>query len=217
MELARCLRQSTLRPLLGWYGGVPAGCQRYVLLHAQQVRFELCTSIPVNWSRCHWWERGWLEQLQAASRPMGRTLARSAGSRLQAHAAPATPHLELCLPPTLASARVRALPPRALIKSSSLGLTVNTAKTKVMLLSGARTVPASRQLAEAAGLLFAGQPVPTVTEFKFLGITFHSTTNMAGAACPARTQLARLALSNTRARWAELGWRRPPSTYGCSA
>ena len=86
-----------------------------------------------------------------------------------------------------------------------LGLTVNTAKTKVMLLSGARTVPASRQLAEAAGLLFAGQPVPTVTEFKFLGITFHSTTNMAGAACPARTQLARLALSNTRARCAELG------------
>ena len=51
--------------------------------------------------------------------------------------------------------------------------------------------------------LFAGQPITTVTEVNYLGITFHSTTNMTGATGPAHTQLGRLAL--TRARCAELG------------
>ena len=69
-----------------------------------------------------------------------------------------------------------------------------------MQLSGARTAPVARhgQLAQAAGLLFAAHglhgnglasPFPP-SEFKFLGINFHSTITMADAAGPARTQPA---------------------------
>ena len=85
------------------------------------------------------------------------------------------------------------------------GLTVNTVKTKAMLLSGAGKQHAAQTITEAAGLTFGGRQLEAVTSFKYLGITFHSTTCLAGAAAPARTQLARLAMHNCRARCAELG------------
>ena len=85
------------------------------------------------------------------------------------------------------------------------GLTVNIDKTKLMLLSGRRTQHAAQQTAEAAGLTFAGQQLAAVTSFKYLGIAFHSSTCLAGAAAPARAQLARLAMHNCRTRCAGVG------------
>jgi len=85
------------------------------------------------------------------------------------------------------------------------GLTVNTVKTKLMLLSGERTPAQAQQVAAAAQLSFGGQPLEAVTSFKYLGIIFHASTCLAGAAAPARTQLARAAMHSCRARCAELG------------
>lgn len=85
------------------------------------------------------------------------------------------------------------------------GLTVNTVKTKVQLLSGERTQAAAQQTAERAGLQFGGQRLEVVTTFKYLGITFHSTTCLAGAAVAARAKAARAALHSCRARCAALG------------
>jgi hypothetical protein len=85
------------------------------------------------------------------------------------------------------------------------GLTVNTVKTKLMVLSGARTQQAALELAQQAGLSFGGQPLQAVTSFKYLGITFHSSTCLAGSAAPARNKAAWAALHNCRARCAALG------------
>jgi len=85
------------------------------------------------------------------------------------------------------------------------GLTVNTVKTKLMVLSGARTQQAALELAQQAGLSFGGQPLQAVTSFKYLGITFHSSTCLAGSAAPARNKAAGAALHNCRARCAALG------------
>ena len=89
------------------------------------------------------------------------------------------------------------------------GLTVNTGKTKLILLSGQRTQQAAQQAAEQAGLTFAGQQLETVTSFKYLGITFHASTCLSGAAAPARTKAAWAALHNSRARCAALGIEAP--------
>ena len=88
---------------------------------------------------------------------------------------------------------------------SGNGLTVNTVKTKLMLLSGQRRQGAAQQAAEAARLSFRGQMLEVVTSFKYLGITFHSTQQLAGAAVAARTAAARGALHMCNARCAELG------------
>ena len=48
------------------------------------------------------------------------------------------------------------------------GLTVNLVKTKLMLLSGARTQQSAQQTAEAAGLRFAGQPPAAVASLAYL-------------------------------------------------
>ena len=85
------------------------------------------------------------------------------------------------------------------------GLTVNLLKTKLMLLSGARTQQEAQQIAEAAGLRFAGQPLAAVVSFKYLGIVFHSSTCLAGCAGAARALLAHKAMHDCRARCAELG------------
>ena len=85
------------------------------------------------------------------------------------------------------------------------GLTVNTVKTKLLLMSGKHTQPAAQQAAEEAGLTFDGQPLAAVTSFKYLGIVFHASTCQAGAAAPARTKAAWAALHNSRARCAALG------------
>ena len=85
------------------------------------------------------------------------------------------------------------------------GLTVNLVKTKLMLLSGARTQQSAQQTAEAAGLRFAGQPLAVVVSFKYLGIVFHSSTCLAGCAAAARALLAHKAMHDCRARCAELG------------
>jgi len=85
------------------------------------------------------------------------------------------------------------------------GLTVNTGKTKVMLLSGRRRQKEALEVAEAAGISFAGQRLPAVTSFTYLGIVFHSTTCLAGVAGAGRAQLGRAAMHSCRARCAELG------------
>ena len=84
------------------------------------------------------------------------------------------------------------------------GLTVNTVKTKPMLLSGQRTEQAALQAAEQAGLTFDGQQLQAVASFKYLGITFHASTCLAGAAAPGRTKAAWAALHNSRAQCAAL-------------
>ena len=88
---------------------------------------------------------------------------------------------------------------------SQWGLTVNTVKTKVMLLCGARTERLALEAAEAAGLSFGGAQLEAVASYKYLGIVFHSSTCLAGVAGTARAQLARAAMHSCRARCAELG------------
>jgi hypothetical protein len=85
------------------------------------------------------------------------------------------------------------------------GLTVNTVKTKLLLLSGHRTQQAAQQAAERSGVTFNGQALAAVTSFTYLGIAFHASTCLAGTAAPVRAQLARAAMHNCRARCAELG------------
>jgi hypothetical protein len=85
------------------------------------------------------------------------------------------------------------------------GLTVNAAKTKLMLLSGRRTQQAALETAQQAGLSLAGQQVEAVNSFKYLGITFHASTCLAGAAAPVRAAAARAAMHNSNARCAALG------------
>lgn len=84
-------------------------------------------------------------------------------------------------------------------------LTVNTAKTKLMLLSGARTQQLALEAAQQAGLTFGGVPLEAVHSFKYLGIWFNAATCLAGSAAPARAALAGKAVSSMRARCAELG------------
>ena len=74
-----------------------------------------------------------------------------------------------------------------------------------MLLSGGRTQSTAQQVAEAAGLSFAGEQLVAVTKFTYLGVVFHSSTCLAGTAGAARTQLGRAAMHSCRARCAELG------------
>jgi hypothetical protein len=62
------------------------------------------------------------------------------------------------------------------------GLTVNTAKTKLMLLSGKRRQGDTQRAAEAARLCFMGQRLEEVTSFTYLGIVFHSTQQLAATA-----------------------------------
>ena len=87
----------------------------------------------------------------------------------------------------------------------SWGLTVNTVKTKLMLLSGAQTQQLALEAAQQAGLTFGGVPLEAVNRFKYLGIWFNAATCLAGSAAPARAILAGKALSSMRARCAELG------------
>ena len=88
------------------------------------------------------------------------------------------------------------------------GLTVNTVKTKLLLLSGQRTQRQAQQAVEQAKLSFGSQPLEAVASCKYLGITFH-TTCLAGAAAPARAKAAWAALHNCRARCAALGIEAP--------
>jgi len=88
------------------------------------------------------------------------------------------------------------------------GLTVNTAKTKPIRLSGGGgrdTEPAALQAVQQAGLTFGGQPMEGVTHFKYLGIVFHASKCQAGSAAPARAAAARGALHKMQAKCAALG------------
>jgi hypothetical protein len=85
------------------------------------------------------------------------------------------------------------------------GLTVNTVKTKLMLLSGARTQQQALEAAQRAGLTFGSAQLEAVHSFKYLGITFSAATCLAGSAAPVRARAGHLALHNCRARCAELG------------
>ena len=82
---------------------------------------------------------------------------------------------------------------------------MNAAKTKLILLSGQRTQQAALETAQQAALSFAGQQLEAVSSFKYLGITFHASTCIAGAAAPARAAAARAAMHNINARCAALG------------
>lgn len=85
------------------------------------------------------------------------------------------------------------------------GLTVNSTKTKVMLLSGERTETAALATARRGGLQYAGSVLECVTSFTYLGIVFHSTHSFGHAAMAARVRTAQHAMRNCRARCAELG------------
>ena len=85
------------------------------------------------------------------------------------------------------------------------GLTVNTVKTELLLLSGERTQQAAVRTAERARLSFGGASLAVVPSFKYLGITFHSSCCLAGAAAPARVAAARAAMHSCRALSAALG------------
>jgi hypothetical protein len=90
------------------------------------------------------------------------------------------------------------------------GLTVNTVKTKLMLLSGCHKEQAALQTAQQAGISFGGQRLEAVSSFKYLGITFHASRCLAGAAAPKRTAAAWLAHHNCNARCAALGIQSAP-------
>lgn len=90
------------------------------------------------------------------------------------------------------------------------GLTVNTVKTKLMLLSGQRRQGDAQRAAEAARLCFGGQRLEAVTSFTYLGIMFHSTQQLASTAVAARAGAARAALHKCNARCAELGVQAAP-------
>ena len=85
------------------------------------------------------------------------------------------------------------------------GLTVNTVKTELLLLSGERTQQAAVRTAERARLSFGGASLAVVPSFKYLCITFHGSFGLAGAAAPARVAAARAAMHSCRARSAALG------------
>ena len=68
-----------------------------------------------------------------------------------------------------------------------------------------------RNISDAARLKYAGVLLTVVTCFKYLGINFYSTTCIAGAAAPARTQAVLAALHDCRARCAALGVESAPS------
>ena len=82
---------------------------------------------------------------------------------------------------------------------------VNTVKTKVLLMAGARTAAAAVAKAEAAGLTFAGTRLEVVSSFRYLGITFTAGQPLAAAAAPARTRAAHAAMAACNMRCAALG------------
>ena len=79
-------------------------------------------------------------------------------------------------------------------------LTVNLVKTKVMLLAGHKDSSAAVAAAERGRLSFAGERLPVVSEFRYLGIVFSSSRTLAATAASARCIAARLALHDMRAR-----------------
>ena len=84
-------------------------------------------------------------------------------------------------------------------------ITVNAAKTKVLLLAGASRAAAAVSMAEAAGLTFAGAALQVVSSFRYLGVEFTAGVPLAGSAGPARTVVARAALAACNTRCAALG------------
>ncbi|KAL4859077.1 Retrovirus-related Pol polyprotein from type-2 retrotransposable element R2DM [Chlorella vulgaris] len=68
-----------------------------------------------------------------------------------------------------------------------------------------RTQQAAVDTAQGAALSLAGQPLEAVSSFKYLGITFHASSCIAGAAAPARAVAARAAMHSCNARCAALG------------
>ncbi|KAL4857864.1 hypothetical protein ACK3TF_001848 [Chlorella vulgaris] len=69
----------------------------------------------------------------------------------------------------------------------------------------ARTQQAAVDIAQLAAFSLAGQPLEAVGSFKYLGITFHASTCLAGAAAPARLVAARAAMHICNVRCAALG------------
>jgi len=89
-------------------------------------------------------------------------------------------------------------------------LTVNGAKTKVMLLAGARTEAAALRMAQGGMVRYGGRILECVTSFAYLGIVFHSSLSLGHTAVAARVRTAQHAMRNCRARCAELGLERAP-------
>ena len=85
------------------------------------------------------------------------------------------------------------------------GLTVNLAKTKAMLLSGAATAEEALQRVARAQLTYDGQRVQGTAEFKYLGVTFHCTQPLGESAASARAGVARFAAAAFAGRCDALG------------
>ena len=85
------------------------------------------------------------------------------------------------------------------------GLTVNLGKTKVMLLSGEEQEAKALARVQRAHLTYAGQRVEGTTDFKYLGVVFHSTRPLGESAAGARAAVARFAAAAFEGRCAELG------------
>ena len=85
------------------------------------------------------------------------------------------------------------------------GLEVNLEKTKAMLLAGADDEASSLAHVQRARLTYAGQPVKVTTEFKYLGVVFHSTQHLGESAAGARASAARFATAQFEGRCAEMG------------
>ena len=85
------------------------------------------------------------------------------------------------------------------------GLTVNLAKTKMMLLAGELGSKASVASAKRGRLSFASKQLPVVSEFRYLCVVFSSSQTLAASAAPARCTPARLAMLDMRERCNLLG------------
>ena len=87
------------------------------------------------------------------------------------------------------------------------GLTVNLAKTKVMLLASANSEAQALGRVQEAGLAYAGGRLEGTTQY--LGVTFHRTHPLGESAPAARVVAARCAMATFEGRCALLGLQAP--------
>jgi len=85
------------------------------------------------------------------------------------------------------------------------GLTVNLAKTKIMLLAGADSEDQASGRVQRAGFTYARKRLEGTCSFKYLGVVFHCTQPLGESAAEARTAVARYAAAMFEGRCAHLG------------
>ena len=89
--------------------------------------------------------------------------------------------------------------------SAERGLTVNLAKTEVMLLAGADSEEGALRTVRRAQLTFGGKRLEGTIQFKYLGVVFHCTQPLGESASACRAAVARFAAATFEGRCAELG------------